>query len=407
MIRRLFLQTEGDWLRELDLINAAPDSWNRIKFRSSILVFRTGPFCAPAANIVKQTMLSAGGEAIVSRHVISCQCESTDAVLLGMPRHFLHAAESLLHQPFGLEKLADEIHRTLSKVLSGSPGIVKNIELKNGKLEFGEKPLVMGILNVTPDSFSDGGKYLEPEAACRHAVKMIAEGADIIDIGAESTRPGSDSVSPDEQIKRLIPVIEAVRKRSSIPLSVDTSSHDVADRAIQAGVDIVNDVTALSNPAMVSLISSRQIPVILMHMKGSPATMQDNPEYTDCIGNIYSFLEKRITFAIDSGIRKDLIIVDPGIGFGKRFEDNIRILRRLPEFRWLGVPLMLGHSRKSFLGEITGENSASGELRDRATHVISGIISPHVDILRVHNVSGTVESLKVSAALFSEREKDR
>jgi dihydropteroate synthase len=230
------------------------------------------------------------------------------------------------------------------------------------------------------------------------AVEMHSQGARIVDVGAESTRPGSFPVSPEEQRRRLIPVIRAVRESlPAVAISVDTSDPSTAEAAIDEGADIINDVTALSAPGMSSLAASTGTPVILMHMLGRPRNMQEAPCYADPIGEILSFLSDRMRIALDAGIVPGCIWIDPGIGFGKRLEDNIVLIRRLGEFRCLGAPVVLGHSRKSFLGSVTG--IAEPSRRDLATAVVSAAAARDADIIRVHDVAGTVQALEVARAL--------
>jgi len=397
MIRRLLLSTEADWVREMGLVGADPGSWDRVRHRSEVIVLRTGPMPSPAANILKQCMLSSGGDAIVARGVIDCSCDSSCALLVGMPRHLRHAAESLLGQPFGLSAISAEITRLLSPRV---PAPVRSSPCAR-PLVFGQVPLVMGILNVTEDSFSDGGLYLDPDAAVRRGMQMAEEGADIIDAGAESTRPGSVGVPPSVQTERLVPVLRALRRElPSMPISVDTSSAEAAAAALDEGADIVNDVRALADPAMAPLAAARGACVILVHMKGAPADMQVAPCYADVIEEVSEFLAERVGAAVSAGIEPDRIMVDPGIGFGKRLEDNILLLRRLGELAFLGRRIVVGYSRKRFLGALTGIEDPAG--RDRAGHAVAALCAGAADIIRVHDVSGTKAVLRTAAALTGE-----
>lgn len=249
----------------------------------------------------------------------------------------------------------------------------------------GRKVLVMGILNVTPDSFSDGGRFIDPDAAAAHALRMQAEGADIIDIGGESTRPGADPVPVEEELRRLLPVLERLRGKLKVPVSIDTYKAEVAEAALRHGARIVNDVTALrGDPRMAELVAREGVGVVLMHMKGTPRTMQENPTYADVVAEVISFLEERIAFAREWGIDPEQVAVDPGIGFGKTVEHNLEIFRRLGEFRALGRPILVGPSRKSFIGAILGlpvGERLEGTLAACAVAVVRG-----ADIVRVHDV---------------------
>ncbi|UCD16212.1 MAG: dihydropteroate synthase [Candidatus Zixiibacteriota bacterium] len=263
-----------------------------------------------------------------------------------------------------------------------------------------DRTLVMGILNVTPDSFSDGGMFFEPDQAVQYALEMIAQGADIIDIGGESSRPGSEPVEMEEELKRVLPVIRAVRESTRIPISIDTTKGEVAREALRAGANIINDISALrSDPEMAEVAATYKAPVVLMHMLGTPRTMQLEPRYQDCIKEIRQFFSERIHHCHNYGIDKAQIIIDPGIGFGKRLEDNLEIIRRLEDFAMFDCPLMLGTSRKSFISMITKdkqnpENRIGGSLASAVLAILKGI-----NILRVHDVAATVEAIKVVRAI--------
>jgi len=265
----------------------------------------------------------------------------------------------------------------------------------------------MGIVNVTPDSFSDGGNYTTVDSAVTHAQKMIMEGADIIDIGGESTRPGAPKVTKEEELHRVIPVIKTLHEHNSIPISIDTSKAIVAQQAIEHGAALVNDVTALQEDKdMISIVSEYQIPVCLMHMKGTPETMQNNPHYIDVIDEIKTFFEQRIHYATTHGVKKKQIILDPGIGFGKRtgkgIEDNCIILQRLGELTTLGCPLLVGVSRKTFIGNICGQGTIlpplerlEGSLAAACVALLHG-----ADILRVHDVKETKRCLDLISCVM-------
>ena len=272
--------------------------------------------------------------------------------------------------------------------------------------DIGKRTLIMGILNVTPDSFSDGGRYTTVEAAVAHAERLAAEGADILDIGGESTRPGADPVPLEEELHRVIPVIEAVRKAlPEICISVDTYKARVAREALEAGADVINDVSALRfDPEMAAVAAQAGAPVVLMHMKGTPKTMQQNPTYQDVVREIVAFLEERIAFAVSQGIARERIIVDPGIGFGKRPEHNTEILRRLGELRELGRPILLGTSRKSFLGALT-RRPVEERLEETIASVVVGVLHG-ADIVRVHDVAPLEHALAVADAVRYDRDAE-
>jgi len=256
---------------------------------------------------------------------------------------------------------------------------------RNFSLDFSEKTHIMGILNVTPDSFSDGGLFSGKSSAINRAIQMVVEGADIIDIGGESTRPGSEPVTIEEEIERTIPVIETIVKEIHIPISIDTCKSEVARRALDAGASMVNDISGLRfDPKMPQVVAEYKVPVVVMHIKGTPGDMQKNPVYEALIPEILDYLRESIRTALESGIPEDRIIIDPGIGFGKTYEHNLELIRNLKEFKTLGYPILIGLSRKSFINNIyesLPSERLEGTLVSNAVSVING-----ANILRVHDV---------------------
>ena len=270
-----------------------------------------------------------------------------------------------------------------------------------GTLTAGPGPVVVGILNVTPDSFSDGGDFFDPEAAAEHAAAMLDEGADMLDVGGESTRPGSDPVSQEEEIRRVVPVLKRILSvRPEAVISVDTYRSGTAKAALEAGASLVNDVTALrGDPGMVSLIEEAACPVILMHMQGEPKTMQKEPNYQDVVGEVRDFLAERAEFAVAAGVRLENIIVDPGIGFGKNLEHNLALLRNLDALVDLGFPVLIGTSRKSFVERITGAQEA----RDRVFGTVATTVlafEQGATFFRVHDVRANRQALAVAEAVL-------
>jgi dihydropteroate synthase len=260
---------------------------------------------------------------------------------------------------------------------------------------------LMGIVNVTPDSFSDGGLFIDPEAAIAHGRELATEGADLLDVGGESTRPGAEAVSAEEELRRVVPVIEALAGPAGpgLPVSIDTSKRAVAEAAIEAGAAIVNDVTAMrGEPDLAGVCATAGVEVCLMHMLGDPRTMQSDPTYDDVVDEVRSFLAERIEFATSEGIAEERIRVDPGIGFGKTVEHNLELLRRLGELRELGRPILLGTSRKSFIGKLTG-----AEVDQRLGGTIASSVLAYAngaEILRVHDVGPLREALATAAAIL-------
>lgn len=274
--------------------------------------------------------------------------------------------------------------------------------LKAGKFELNldERTQIMGILNITTDSFSDGEKFYDIDKALAHARSMAELGADIIDIGGESTRPGSEPVSLEEEIHRTIPVIENLATNIDVPISIDTYKAEVARRALDAGATIVNDISGLRiDNRMVYVVAEHKVPVIIMHMQGTPRNMQKNPSYQSVIGEIGTFLKERAKFATDHGVKRGNIIIDPGIGFGKTVEHNLEILNKLKEFKSLGYPICLGTSRKSFIG-LTLDVPVEERLMGTAATVTWGIANG-ANIMRVHDVQAMAEVAKMTDAIKS------
>jgi len=255
------------------------------------------------------------------------------------------------------------------------------------------RPHVMGIVNVTPDSFSDGGKYVNTELAVSHALQLIEEGADILDIGGESTRPGAIPVSLNEELNRVIPVIEALSKVSTVPISIDTYKPEVMREAIAAGADIVNDVRALQEQGALDIVAKSNAGVCLMHMQGEPQTMQTAPHYEDALHEVHAFLVARLNAALSAGITKNRILLDPGFGFGKRMQDNVALLQQLERLTEIGQPLLVGLSRKSILGAIAGASAEQKLHAGIAASIIS--VMKGAKIVRVHDVRATVDAFKV------------
>jgi dihydropteroate synthase len=277
-------------------------------------------------------------------------------------------------------------------------GLMK-IEWPGHTLDLCAKTAIMGILNVTPDSFSDGSLYLDKDLAVRRALQMVEEGADIIDIGGESTRPGSEAVPLDEELERVIPVIKAVAARVQIPVSIDTYKASVARRAIEAGASMVNDISGLRFDAeMAAVAAIYRVPVILMHIKGTPRDMQRNPEYEAVVPEVMDYLRASIGLAEEAGIDGSKIIIDPGIGFGKTFDHNLQILRDLQEFEALQKPILVGVSRKAFIGKILGGAAPSERLEGTAAAVTAAIMNG-ANIIRVHDVKEMARVARVADAI--------
>jgi len=259
---------------------------------------------------------------------------------------------------------------------------------------------IMGILNVTPDSFSDGGDFVEVDRAVEHALALEAEGAAIIDVGGESTRPGSEGVSARVELARVLPVIEGIRRRSDVPLSIDTTKSEVARAALCAGADLVNDVTGLhGDPAMARVVADAGVPVVVMHLRGTPRTMQQDPEYADLFGQVSAWLCESVRLAAEAGIPRERVVVDPGLGFGKTVAHNVELVRRAPELSQVtGCPVLLGPSRKSFLGALLGEADPRERLFGTAA-VVALAAAGGVRFVRVHDVRPLAQVARVAAVI--------
>ncbi|ADG81098.1 dihydropteroate synthase [Thermincola potens] len=340
------------------------------------------------ANIIKQEMLSKGGEVVLPRQAGNNTVDTCDILLMGTVRQFADLTAKLKMQPFGMAQLAEEISVVL-KNLEGHGR--KFLRCREHTLPLGEKTLVMGILNVTPDSFSDGGKFFELDKAIEHAKEMVEQGADIIDIGGESTRPNYDPVGAEEELERVIPVLERLVKEVPVPISVDTYKSQVARRALEVGAHILNDVWGLqADPDLAKVAAEYDVPLILMHN-------QRGTEYKSMMDDILASLRQSIQLALDAGVKEENIIIDPGIGFGKDTDQNLEVMNRLWEFKTLGYPVLLGTSRKSMIGNTLGL-PVTERVEGTAATVAFGI-AQGVDIVRIHDVKEMVRVARMTDAM--------
>lgn len=381
MNRILYIQNIEEAARELNKINVSSQGVKVMAPKAIGLAIKLENVKLGAANILKQEMLSIGGDAAVARGVVEGKEKISDVVLLGNADKIKKIIGKLEFQTiFGLSEIRADLEKILKQVSEKFPQTLNC----NGKEILLNKTRIIGVLNITPDSFSDGNEFVDPLKAVEHAQKMIDEGADIIDIGGESTRPGAEEISVQTEIKRVIPIIKKLSGK--VPISIDTYKAEVAETAIQAGASIVNDISALRcDNSMINVLKNyKHIPIILMHMQGNPRTMQKKPFYKDTISEILSFLKERIDFCISNGISKDRILIDPGIGFGKRHYDNLLILKKLMEFHCLNVPIVLGASRKSFIGRIYDSNPKERIAGSLAATALA--FQHNIHFVRVHDV---------------------
>lgn len=393
--RVLRIRCQRDLISEMERIGVFPEGVRIMAAKGVFQVVLVEKVSLRQAVIIKQEMLSKGGEAAVSAGVITLTGECTDVLLMGTASQLRRASEGLMRQPFGLRQIAEEILQVLG---AQEPSGDKVLRLGRHALPIGDKTYVMGILNVTPDSFSDGGTHMTVDQAVKHAWRLVEEGADIIDIGGESTRPGSASTPLTDEIERVVPVIEALGEDFPVPISVDTYKSEVAQAALAAGAHMINDISALSmDPHLGGIVAEAKVPIVLMHMKGRPRDMQDNPEYEQVVSEVAEYLRKAIHRAEEYGICRENVLIDPGIGFGKTCAHNLELLRRLEELRSLGCPILLGTSRKAFIGKTLGlpvEDRVEGTAATVALAVAAG-----VDIVRVHDVKYMARVARMSDAI--------
>jgi dihydropteroate synthase len=347
------------------------------------------------ANIIKQEMLSVGGDAAVARGSVSCSVPVSNILIMGTLKQISELVKKIDKQPFGLNLIARNILKIL-KNIGQNEYVLKTFRRE---INLGKKTLIMGILNITPDSFSDGGLYCSQQKAVERGLQMVDEGADIIDIGGESTRPGAESIEASVELKRVLPVIESLVRQVKIPISIDTTKAKVAKLALASGAEIVNDISALhGDKKMAKTISDAGAAVILMHMRGNPRNMQKgNLVYNNLMGEVTDYLEKSSEKALKAGIEKDCLVIDPGIGFGKTPEDNYKIIKNLSQLKELGMPVMIGTSRKSFIGKATGgepEQRLEGTAATIAAAIMNGC-----HIVRVHDVAAMKKVAAVTDAI--------
>lgn len=378
----------------MEAVGADPAGVGKMVPKAGFLAIRASDVRSPGANILKQEALSIGAETAVARGVINCGVEYTDVLILGTRKQIRALCRKLRPQPFSLKILADEIEALLENLERSY-----DVPWPGGVLHLSSRPHVMGVLNVTPDSFSDGGDYFDREAALDRAIRMVEEGADLVDVGGLSTRPGSDPVPPEVELDRILPIIEYLAPRLKVPLSVDTYRAGVAERAVGAGAAIVNDISGLrADPEMADTVARSGAAIVLMHMRGTPKTMQTDTTYRDLLGEVSRTLEESAEAALAAGIPRDRILVDPGIGFGKTAHGNAELLARGGELRSLGFPILVGVSRKSFIGRLLDIEDPKDRLEGSLAAAVLALWNG-AHILRVHDVKPTRRALDLAWAI--------
>lgn len=390
------INNQEEAVAELKKVQVDPTSIKFMAPKINQLIIKVKNVDVRAANVLKQEMLAKGAEAAVAKWASSFSQPTTDVLLIGSLKQFKLVLKKLKVQPYGLKKLALEVEQLLKNWQKK----FTPIHCGSYTLPLGQKTLVMGILNVTPNSFSDGGLYFNQQQAIKRGLEIAAEGADIIDVGGESTRPGAEPVSEAEELKRVIPVIAGLAEKVNIPISIDTCKAKVAKEALKNGATIVNDITGFKgDPEMPAVLASQpNIAAIAMHIKGEPKTMQLNPVYEDLIAEIVAYLQESVGIAVAAGLPRENIFIDPGFGFGKTVAHNLEILKRLREFKSLGQPLAIGTSRKSTIGELLGSVPVSERLEGTAATVCASILNG-ADMVRVHDVKEMVKVAKVADAI--------
>jgi len=348
-----------------------------------------------ASPLLKQELLAVGADAAHARGVADHSVATSDVILLATSGQYRRLLPKLRRQPFQLRRLADEVESALQHYVQHAPHRVEGVRRS---FEVGARTLVMGVVNVTPDSFSDGGRFLDPDRAIDHARSLIAEGADLIDVGGESTRPGATPVEPSEEFDRIRPVLEALRSERRVVVSVDTRHAEVARRAIDAGADLVNDVSGLSDPAMREVVRTTGAAAVVMHSRGTPETMAGLAMYPDVRGDVFEELARATDRAESEGISARKLLVDPGLGFAKTGPQSLELLAHVGELRSLGYPLVVGASRKSFLGGLLRDAPVGDRLEAGLAAAVLAALQG-AQILRVHDVAPTVRALAVVDAV--------
>ncbi|MFH1856776.1 MAG: dihydropteroate synthase [Candidatus Omnitrophota bacterium] len=357
------------------------------------LYLKDVPFAV--CNILKQEMLSIGGETAVSRGIISGSTKKSDCLIIGTLSQIEKLVVKLKRQPAVFSKISLRVEALIKNYQK------TNFEFKCGnfRLNLSKRPYIMGILNVTPDSFSDAGEFFDTEKAYQRALCLESEGADIIDIGGQSTRPGAGAVSAKEEIKRVVPVIKKLRGKIKIPISIDTYKFDTAKAALEAGASIINDIYGFTKEKrLAKLAADFNAGVVLMHIKGTPCTMQKNPGYKDLMSDVIESLSRSIDTALLAGVNEESIMIDPGIGFGKTADHNLSIIKNLADLKSLGFPILIGPSRKSFIGKILG--LPENERLYGTIAAVCASVSMGANIVRVHDVARVKQALRITDAIL-------
>jgi len=393
LIRCLHIMNANEAIQQMKKVGVDPTGVKLMAGKTLHFNLRIEGIDPRTANLLKQEMLSVGGDAALDRRGLDCSTPSTDAILIGTQKQFEKLTSKLEQYP-ALQSLGHSLKETLKNISKTH----YTIRCRKRTFKLGKQTLLMGVLNVTPDSFSDGGLFLDREKAIAQGLKMVEEGADLIDIGGESTKPGSKPLGLEEELRRVIPVIEALAKEVDVPISIDTYKSTVAKKAIEAGAQMINDISGLHfDPDLAHVASKEDVPLILMHTRGTPETMQKDVHYESLFSEILQYLRESIRRAESAGLDPGQIVIDPGIGFGKNLEDNLLIIKNLQEFRILGKPILLGTSRKTFIGKIL-HAEVTERLEGTLSSIAIGVLNG-AHIIRCHDVLEAKKAISVADAI--------
>ncbi len=393
LIRCLHITSAREAIHHMGMVGVDATGMKLMKGKALHFNLKVEGITPRTANLLKQEMLALSGDAALDRRGLDCSAQQTDAILIGTEKQFEKLILKLDQYP-DLRPLGQSLRKTIKNISRTH----YTIRCRKKRFTLGKETLLMGVINVTPDSFSNGGLYFDREQAIAHGLKMVEEGADLIDIGGESTRPGSKPIEIKEELRRVIPVIESLAKEVDTPISIDTYKSAVAQRAIEAGAQMINDISGLHlDPELAHVAAKEDIPIVLMHMRGTPETMQKDVRYGSLFSEILEYLRDSVQRAESAGVDPQQIIIDPGIGFGKTVEDNLLIIKNLLEFRVLGKPILLGTSRKSFIGKILNAE-VNERLEGTLTSIAIGILNG-AHIVRCHDVAQAKKAIAVTDAI--------
>ncbi len=394
-VRLLHFDKPNEAIHEMQRIGVDPIGIESMREKIFHLNLKIEEVDCRLATLLKQEMVELGGDIAMDERIIDCSESTSDVILMGTQNQIKALTDRLENRFNGLQGVAVRIRECLNNL----EDLPHTIRFRKTVLRLDERTHLMGILNVTPDSFSDGGMFFTPDKAISHGIDLVSQGADIIDIGGESTRPGAKPLPEDEELRRVIPVIEGLSARIDVPISIDTYKSSIAERAIEAGAQMINDISGLKfDPEMADVAAKHDVPIVLMHIRGTPEVMQSDVHYDCLLTEIMEYLEEGIEIAEEAGVDTNQIIVDPGIGFGKTVDHNLKIIHHLAELKSLGKPIMLGVSRKSFIGKIL---DAEVDQRIEGTLAsISAAIMNGANILRVHDVAPARKAAQMVDAIL-------